>query len=215
MGGGDLNMKKSWHPMLMKNQRVVWDKEQDVLHEKKKLEQLRREKDEERQLQQLQQLQHASTGSAPSDRMEWMYAAPATANSLNSSEMEDYLLGKKRVDHILKGDDEKGLAGQQQQQPQQHPNNPRDTSSKIKLDPMLAIKQQEQAAYDALLKNPFKLGQLRESAGHSSSSSRAEKDERKQARHEKRLFKESLREGKTRNDRLGDRYGDIRGDRRS
>jgi hypothetical protein len=24
MGGGDLNMKKSWHPLLMKNQERVW-----------------------------------------------------------------------------------------------------------------------------------------------------------------------------------------------
>jgi len=24
MGGGDLNMKKSWHPLLLKNQERVW-----------------------------------------------------------------------------------------------------------------------------------------------------------------------------------------------
>jgi len=27
MGGGDLNMKKSWHPLLMKNQERVWIEE--------------------------------------------------------------------------------------------------------------------------------------------------------------------------------------------
>jgi hypothetical protein len=27
MGGGDLNMKKSWHPLLLKNQEQVWLKE--------------------------------------------------------------------------------------------------------------------------------------------------------------------------------------------
>jgi len=27
MGGGDLNMKKSWHPVLLKNQEKVWLKE--------------------------------------------------------------------------------------------------------------------------------------------------------------------------------------------
>lgn len=196
--------------MLMKNQRVVWDKEQDVIQEKKKLEQLRREKEEERQFQHLQQLQHSSTGHKPSDRMEWMYAAPAASNNLNSSEMEDYLLGKKRVDKILKGEDEKGLYGQQQEAPSTSHANPRDTSAKVKLDPILAIKQQEQAAYDALINNPIKLREMREKAGQS--SGRLEKEERKKAREEKRRLKEAARDdregyrGRDRYDRYDDRY---------
>ena len=31
MGGGDLNMKKSWHPVLMKNQEKVWLKEKEAV----------------------------------------------------------------------------------------------------------------------------------------------------------------------------------------
>jgi hypothetical protein len=31
MGGGDLNMKKSWHPLLMKNQEMVWLKEKEAV----------------------------------------------------------------------------------------------------------------------------------------------------------------------------------------
>ena len=191
-------MKKSWHPMLMKNQKVVWDKEQEVIAEKKKLEQLRREKEEERQLQQLKDLQHSSTGHKASERMEWMYAAPATGSSVNASEMEDYLLGKKRVDTLLKGEDEKGLYNEQHhstQQPTTSTLNSRDTTTKVKLDPMLAIKQQEQAAYDALINNPIRLREMRLKAGIADpSSKRAAKDERKRARDEKRRMKESVRD---------------------
>ena len=82
MGGGDLNMKKSWHPLLLKNQERVWLEEKKAvrfviilvlqcnadhfpgtqLEEKKKLDQLRKEKEEERQLQELQRLQEEQTG---------------------------------------------------------------------------------------------------------------------------------------------------------
>jgi len=33
MGGGDLNMKKSWHPLLLKNQERVWlEEKKSVSH---------------------------------------------------------------------------------------------------------------------------------------------------------------------------------------
>jgi hypothetical protein len=31
MGGGDLNMKKSWHPLLLKNQERVWIEEKKAV----------------------------------------------------------------------------------------------------------------------------------------------------------------------------------------
>jgi hypothetical protein len=31
MGGGDLNMKKSWHPLLIKNQERVWLEEKKAV----------------------------------------------------------------------------------------------------------------------------------------------------------------------------------------
>ncbi|TIB71353.1 hypothetical protein E3Q17_02511 [Wallemia mellicola] len=214
MGGGDLNMKKSWHPMLMKNQRVVWDKEQEVIQENKKLDQLRREKQEERQLQELQKLQEASSGKKASDRMEWMYAAPATGSGLSANDMEDYLLGKKRVDNILKGNDEVNLANTQQDVIQtQKANTSRDTSSKIREDPLLSIRQQEQAAYEALINNPIRLREMRLKAGipdtDSKSEKRAAKEERKRQREEKRRLKDDRDDRRPeRHDRRGDDHYD-------
>ena len=160
------------------------------------MDQLRREKEEERQLQDLQRLQEQASGKKASEKMDWMYAAPATGNGMNVNEMEDYLLGKKRVDKLLKGDEEKLLAQQEQQViTNQKANTARDTSNKIREDPLLAIKQQEQAAYDALINNPFKLREMRARAGipdpDSKSSKRAAKDERKRDREERRRLKES------------------------
>lgn len=36
-----------------------------------------------------------------------MYATPASGGGPSANELEDYLLGKKRVDQILKGDESK------------------------------------------------------------------------------------------------------------
>ena len=73
------------------------------MEEKKKLDQLRKEKEEERQLQELQRLQEEQTGKKRQEKLEWMYATPATGTGANANELEDYLLGKKRVDKILIG----------------------------------------------------------------------------------------------------------------
>lgn len=75
------------------------------LEEKKKLDQLRKEKEEERQLQELQRLQEEQTGKKRTEKLEWMYSTPATGANQNSNDLEDYLLGKKRVDKILTADD--------------------------------------------------------------------------------------------------------------
>ena len=75
------------------------------MEEKKKLDQLRKEKEEERQLQELQRLQEEQTGKKRQEKLEWMYSTPATGSAQNQNELEDYLLGKKRVDKLLTGTD--------------------------------------------------------------------------------------------------------------
>lgn len=56
-------------------------------------------------MQELQRLQEEQTGKKRSEKMEWMYATPAAGGSTNPNDLEDYLLGKKRVDKVLTGDD--------------------------------------------------------------------------------------------------------------
>ncbi|KAF5312835.1 hypothetical protein D9619_002941 [Psilocybe cf. subviscida] len=190
MGGGDLNMKKSWHPLLLKNQERVWLEEKKALEEKKKLDQLRKEKEEERQLQELQRLQEEQTGKKRTEKLEWMYATPATGSSQNANDLEDYLLGKKRVDKILTGDEnEKVGASHKNFIAVQNANNARDIASKIREDPLLAIKQQEQAAYQALLSNPLRLAKMQKELGVKPKKDKAERKKEKEER--KRLKREA------------------------
>lgn len=48
MGGGDLNLKKSWHPQTLKNIERVWKAEQKHDAERKKIDELQKELKEER-----------------------------------------------------------------------------------------------------------------------------------------------------------------------
>ncbi|CCJ29825.1 unnamed protein product [Pneumocystis jirovecii] len=163
MGGGDLNMKKSWHPLLIRNQEKVWMEEKKALEERKRIEQIKKEIEEERQLQELQKLQEASGGKSRKrvERLDWMYAAPhLSGDSRTTEEMEAYLLGRKRIDDILKEDTSKLENGNQPFIASQNANTVRDIQNKIREDPLLAIKKQEQAQYEAIRNNPIKLRQL-------------------------------------------------------
>ncbi|KAI9716144.1 MAG: hypothetical protein M1812_005572 [Candelaria pacifica] len=152
--GGDLNLKKSWHPVLMSNQRRVWEEEKKALDERKRTDQMLKERQEERQIQELQQMQEAAGGRKRVDKVDWMYSGPSSGQAGTTEEMEGYLLGKRRVDGLIKGTEHTKLekkAAEDSFMALQNANTLKDTASKVREDPMLAIKKQEQAAYEALM----------------------------------------------------------------
>jgi DNA-binding helix-hairpin-helix protein with protein kinase domain len=98
MGGGDLNLKKSWHPGTLKNQEKVWKLKQKLIDEKNKLEQLKKELQEEKDREELERLRTGKR-KKEQDRLEWMYSQGISATSETiAQEKEDFLLGKKRID---------------------------------------------------------------------------------------------------------------------
>src|ERR1700761_4903344 len=184
--GGDLNLKKSWHPVLMSNQKKVWEEEKKALEERKKIDQIMKERAEERAIQELEELQEAAGGKKRQSRVDWMYSGPASGQAGTTEEMEGYLLGKRRIDGLLKGNESQKLeksANQDSFMALQNANTARDTAAKIREDPMLAIKKQEQAAYEAMMNDPVRRRQLMQAAGKESGS--AEK-ERRHHRHRHR-----------------------------
>ncbi|ODM17539.1 hypothetical protein SI65_07214 [Aspergillus cristatus] len=171
MGGGDLNLKKSWHPSLLRNQERVWSEEKKALEERKRIDQLRRERDEERQIQDLQRLQEDSGQVRQTQRVDWMYQAPSGATGHVAEEMEGYLLGKRRIDSVLlKGEETKKLERGADFAPVAGagtggagagvgaPVNSRDMMTKVMADPLFEVKKREQAAYEAAVKESARRG---------------------------------------------------------
>lgn len=187
MGGGDLNLKKSFHPTLRRNQQAVYDEEQKALAERKRTQLRINEIKEERAKEELQRQLEAAGGRKRVDRVDWMYQGPTDGQAGTSEETEAYLLGKRRIDNLIKGNEHKKLekdAGEQSFMALQNANSTRDTAAKIRDDPLLAIKRQEQAAYDAMMNDPIKRRQLLSSMGIADGKKERSRD--KEHRHKRR-----------------------------
>eukprot|EP00126_Sphaerothecum_destruens_P002006 Sdes_comp15453_c0_seq1m4351 len=99
MGGGDLNLKKSWHPKTFRNVEKLWKVETKDRTEKLKIQQLQRELQEERNIEELHRQAVEAGHAKPRDgRLDWMYAGPA-ANTTGFR--EEYLLGKRIDDKVM------------------------------------------------------------------------------------------------------------------
>ena len=162
----------------------IWLEEQKAEEEERRLEQWRKEIDEERQMQELQRLKEEA-GHVPrrAERLDWMYASgPSQVKAFRTAEQEAYLLGKKRVDDIL------DKAGQQDLDETKanstftgliegtQANSLRDTQAKIREDPLLLIKRKEQQLMNSVLDNPLKVKQMERKYHH-------RRDDREEHRH--------------------------------
>ncbi|CAL3968270.1 hypothetical protein PZA11_006757 [Diplocarpon coronariae] len=179
--GGDLNLKKSWHPNLMSNQKRVWEEENKALEERKKTDLRIKELKEEQKKEEIQRELEAAGSRKRVDRVDWMYQGPSSGQAGTTEEMEGYLLGKRRIDPLIKGTEHKKLekqAAEDSFMALQHANTLRDTAAKVREDPLLAIKRQEQAAYEAMMNDPIKRRQLLAAAGQTEPAK-----EKKEKRH--------------------------------
>jgi hypothetical protein len=186
--GGDLNLKKSWHPVLMSNQKRVWAEENKALEERKKTDQVLKERAEERALLELEKLQEAAGGKKRTDRVDWMYNGPGAGGPVAgggvTEEMEGYLLGKRKLDGLVQRSETEAMkkdAGEEGFMAlNSNANTSRDIASKVASDPMLAIKKQEQAAYEAMMNDPARKRMLLQAAGQDVA------DDKKDRRHKHR-----------------------------
>lgn len=113
---GDLNLKKSWNPALIKNQKKVWEREQDALKEYQVIKQRRKEIEQEREKEELIRLQYGNDPSSlPTkqklelNKLGWMYTDVPDSKEPEVNESgfreveEDFLLNKDDVEQLLKG----------------------------------------------------------------------------------------------------------------
>ncbi|XP_074551318.1 pre-mRNA-splicing factor CWC25 homolog [Halichoeres trimaculatus] len=165
MGGGDLNLKKSWHPQTMKNIERVWKAEQKYEAERKKIEELQKELKEERAREEMTKYAE-DTGAIKKkdDRLDWMYQGPAGQVS-----RDEYLLGRPIDKQIT----------DQYEEPESGPSaetgllpgsifNPAtaasslDLAAKIREDPLFEIRKREEEKKREVLTNPVKMKKIKE-----------------------------------------------------
>jgi len=192
MGGGDLNLKKSWHPATIHNQEKVWLAERRAEEEKKKMEQLLKEKKEEQEMQELLALQAAAgTGKKKKiDRsLDWMYTAGTQNQNELNEDREAYLLGTKKIDKLLDGKSNNddlsangGAFGKKNAMYGLSANTYRDTQNKIRDDPLLMIKKREQEALKRIMENPLRIKEIAKTDKKSKKKSKKEHDKKKKSK---------------------------------
>ncbi|KAF1956422.1 hypothetical protein CC80DRAFT_492640 [Byssothecium circinans] len=208
--GGDLNTKKSWHPGIRSNQERVWKEESAALAERKVIEKRKKELEEERQIEELQRLQEAAGGKVATKRVEWMYNGPGADGAGVTEEREGYLLGKRRIDGLIKGTDtqslQKGAAVGIDAVGQTHVTSARDTQKKVLEDPLLLIQKQKMEMQLKALKAAQKNKQYEEK--------RAKEKERKHRHRHHSRDRDHSRERHHRRDRHHSRERDHHRERR-
>ncbi|KAK3900887.1 Pre-mRNA splicing factor-domain-containing protein [Staphylotrichum tortipilum] len=188
MGSGDLNMKKSWHPQRSGNIAATQKAETEAIAERKKLQQRLQEIEEERKKEEIQKALEAAGGKPRLQRVEWMYSGPTDGQTGDAAENEAYLLGKRRIDKLLQDNDVKKLKKDATQEtlaaaPAAAVANSRDMAAKIREDPLLAIKRQEQQAYEAMMNDPIKRRQLLASMGIEDPQDKTKSKEERRHKH--------------------------------
>ncbi|ODQ80339.1 hypothetical protein BABINDRAFT_13197 [Babjeviella inositovora NRRL Y-12698] len=108
----DLNLKKSWHPSLLKNQRKIHELEQSALQEHRAITERGAEMTRERERLELLALQYG--GAVPEHvkkklTLGWMYDDKSDEPSVlpGAGESDEFLLGKRRVDTLVEKGKEK------------------------------------------------------------------------------------------------------------
>lgn len=157
MGGGDLNMKKHFHPLTIENLERVWKAEDKKRKEDERIQQLQEELAAERQREAFQNQAIASgLQKKKSEKLDWMYSHQQAVNT------EEYLLGRnidKNVE-VMKEDEDKTLATGQVNNMSSLPK-ASDILAKVKEDPLFLIKKREEDNRKDLVQNPFKLKKMK------------------------------------------------------
>eukprot|EP00800_Vazella_pourtalesii_P020919 TRINITY_DN7586_c1_g1_i1.p2 TRINITY_DN7586_c1_g1~~TRINITY_DN7586_c1_g1_i1.p2 ORF type:complete len:325 (+),score=88.46 TRINITY_DN7586_c1_g1_i1:1403-2377(+) len=168
MGGGDLNMKKSWHPSTFKNQERVWRAEMRDIAEKTRIEELRKEIASERSKEEMKKMaENSGAVRKRTERLEWMYKGAIGVST--ESEREEYLLGKpidRQVDAIIQEREKEEEMVKTKEgalfMKKGKTSFAKDLAVKIREDPLLAIKQKEEERRQYILNNPLKLKKIRD-----------------------------------------------------
>lgn len=190
MGGGDLNLKKSWHPQTLRNVEKVWKAEQKHEAERRKIEELQRELQEERAREEMQRYaEDMGTVRKREEKLEWMYQGPGAMVS-----RDEYLLGRPVDKFILPKLGDRGDAGDSGDAAllpgsafaRPAASTGLDMATKIREDPLFLIRKREEEKKREVLNNPVKMKKIKALLQNSlDKKERKRKKEKKHKKHKK------------------------------
>jgi hypothetical protein len=151
--------KKGWHTGSLRNIETVWKAEQKHEAEQKKLEELKKQINDEREASEFRLLQEQAGLAPRQERLEFLYDAGLQVGKTSST--DEYLLGKPVEVAAEENQISKVASAPGSLFVEEKPVSANDTWRKLHSDPLLLIRQQEQAALARIKNNPVKMEQLR------------------------------------------------------
>ncbi|NXP50188.1 CWC25 factor, partial [Heliornis fulica] len=159
------NLKKSWHPQTLRNVEKVWKAEQKHEAERKKIEELQRELQEERAREEMQRYaEDMGTVRKREEKLEWMYQGPG-----GMVNREEYLMGRPVDKYVFEKTEDKdvGCSSETGLLPgsifaKSGANSVLDMANKIREDPLFMIRKREEEKKREVLNNPVKMKKIKE-----------------------------------------------------
>ncbi|ELK35883.1 Pre-mRNA-splicing factor CWC25 like protein [Myotis davidii] len=183
MGGGDLNLKESWHPQTLRNVEKVWKAEQKHVAERRKIEELQRELREERAREEMQcYAEDVGAVKKKEEKLDWMYQGPG-----GMVNRDEYLLGRPADKYVFEKMEKKeaGCSSETGLLPgsifaPSGANSLLDLASKIPEDPLFIIRKKEEEKKREVLNNPVKMKKIKELLQMSLEKKEKKKEKKKQ-----------------------------------
>ncbi|KAK4711775.1 hypothetical protein R3W88_006288 [Solanum pinnatisectum] len=159
--------KKGWHTGSLRNIENVWKAEQKHDAEQRKLEELRKQIQEERERSEFRQLQEQAGLVTRQERLEFLYDSGLAVGKGSSSGFESLSKPAEPVTAAVTAADSSSSAKPQAFVPgalfEDKPQSSNDAWRKLHSDPLLMIRQREQEALARVKNNPVQMAMIRKS----------------------------------------------------
>ena len=189
--------KKTWHPGRIQNQEKVWLKEQEAAKEQQKLEDLKKQIEEERAREELEALAQAAGVKKREEKLDWMYQGGVGAK-LDANQRTEDVITKEPV--VATGEvDRRALPSFYEKD---DPSSANEIWQRLHGDPLMIMKQQELQARRSIVSNPVKMDAIKKKVDERFDEERRRK--RKHRRHEDGEGRKERRERKDRKERHRD-----------
>lgn len=159
--------KKGWHTGSLRNIENVWKAEQKHEAEQRKLEELRKQIQEERERSEFRQLQEQAGLVPRQERLEFLYDSGLAVGKGSSSGFESLSKPTDPITTAVTTADSSSSAKPQASVPgalfEDKPQSSNDAWRKLHSDPLLMIRQREQEALARVKNNPVQMAMIRKS----------------------------------------------------
>ncbi|XP_047315364.1 pre-mRNA-splicing factor CWC25 homolog [Impatiens glandulifera] len=180
--------KKGWHTGSLRNIENVWKAEQKHEAEERKLDEIRKQIQEERERAEFRQLQVQAGLIPQQERLEFLYDSGLAVGKNND--------GFKALESLPKAEPPTVAAPSSSSQPQpplapgalfeDKPQSANDAWRKLHSDPLLLIRQREQEALAHIKNNPVRMAMIRKSVDEKKQKKSSDDKKRKEKRHHKK-----------------------------